>query len=234
MVEPGEPPTEPSPLQALGALAAQTVAIDDELDHREIYTMEGLLTILWHGPADTEPEAAVVCMGGAMGGLLGPDGGLYQRLGRSLAALGIGLLRVGYRRPNHLETCVHDVVAAMELARLRGVERLATVGHSFGGAVAIQAAALHDRQTVPAIVTLATQSGGCEPAEQLNDRDLLYIHGTADTILPYQASEMVRMLAETGELWLIDGADHMLSPAGDQIHDRLVDHLPRVLNAVPD
>ena len=61
------------------------------------------------------------------------------------------------------------------------------------------------------------------------DRNLLYFHGTNDQILPHQASEMVRMLAGTGELVLLDGADHLLKPAGEEILNRLVDHLPQVL-----
>ncbi|MEM7273775.1 MAG: thioesterase domain-containing protein [Actinomycetota bacterium] len=216
-----------SPLDRLGVLAMQSVPVDDRLDHLELYTMQGLLTVLWHGPADA--AEVVVCVGGAMGGLLGPDGGLYHRLGRRLAEDGIGLLRVSYRRPNDLPSCVHDTVAMMELAARHGARRFVTVGHSFGGAVAIQAAAQLERASVPGVVTLATQSAGCEPVESLADRDLLFIHGTADQILPPFASEMVRMLAGTGELVLLDGADHLLHPAGDELLTRLTDHLPRVL-----
>ena len=218
-----------SPLDRLGVLAMQAVPIDDGMDHMEIYTMEGLLTLFWHGPADS--ERVVVCLGGAMGGLLGPDGGLFHRLGRELLPLGIGLIRVGYRRPNDLDLCVHDAVAAMELAARHGGERFITMGHSFGGAVAVQAAAHLERRSAPGIVTLATQSAGCEPIGEMGDRNLLYFHGTNDHILPHQASEMVRMLAGGGELVLLDGADHMLKPAGDEILTRLVDHIPAVFAA---
>ena len=223
-----EPESGLSPLDRLGVLAMQVVPVDDQLDHLELYTTEGLLTVLWHGAA--ELESVVVCVGGAMGGLLGPDGGLFHQLGRRLAPDGIGVLRVGYRRPNDLATCVVDTLAAMELAGRHGAGRYITMGHSFGGAVAIQAAARLDAATVPGVVTLATQSAGCEPAEELADRNLLYFHGTADAILPHFASEMVRMLAGTGELVLLEGADHMLKPAGGEILARLVDHLPAVFD----
>ncbi len=218
-----------SPLDRLGVLAMQTVAIDDDLEHLEIYTMEGLLSLLWHGPGDC--EEVVVCLGGAMGGMLGPDGGLFHELGRRLTPIGIGVLRVSYRRPNDLNLCVHDALASMELAARHGAQRFVTMGHSFGGAVAVQAAAHLEKESVPGVVTLATQSAGCEPAELLADRNLLYFHGTNDQILPHQASEMVRMLAGTGELVLLDGADHLLKPAGQQILDRLLEHLPSVLSA---
>ncbi len=221
--EGAEPET---PLDGLGLLAMQTVNVTDGLDHLELYTSRGLLTILWHG--DPEAERVVVCVGGAMGGLLGPDGGLYQRLGTELAAQGIGVLRVSYRRPNDLPTCVHDTLCAMELAARHGARQFVPLGHSFGGAVAIQAAAHLDAESIPGVVTFATQSAGCEIAEKLGDRNLLFVHGTRDAILPHQSSEMVRMLAGAGDLWLIPDADHLLSPAGDEILERMLTHLPAV------
>lgn len=216
-----------SPLDSLGVMAMQSVAVDDQLDHLELYSSRGLLSILWHGSADA--EAVVVCVGGAMGGLLGPDQGLYQRLGHALPELGIGVMRVDYRRPNDLAMCELDTIAAMELAGRHGARRFVPLGHSFGGAVAIRAAMHLDRASVPGVVTFATQSAGCENAAILGDRDLLLFHGTNDQILPAQASEMVRMLAGTGEVVLLDGADHLLAPAGGLVFDRLVAHLPQVL-----
>lgn len=218
---------EETPLDGLGVLAMQTVSITDDLDHLELYTSRGLLTILWHGRSDA--DRVVVCVGGAMGGLLGPDGGLYQRLGERLPGEDIGVMRVSYRRPNDLPTCVHDTLCAMELAARHGARQFVPLGHSFGGAVAIQAAAHLDAESVPGVVTFATQSAGCEMAERLSDRNLLFVHGTRDAILPHQSSEMVRMLAGTGDLWLIPGADHLLSPAGDEILERMLEHLPAVL-----
>lgn len=216
-----------SPLDRLGVLAIGSVAIDDELDHLEIYTLEGLLTVLWHGSSDL--PAVAVCVGGAMGGLLGPDGGVFHQLGRSLVDEGIGVMRISYRRPNDLPLCVHDTLAVMELAARHGAKRFMTLGHSFGGAVAIQAAAHLDAASVPGLVTFATQSAGCEPVEELGDRDLLFFHGTNDQILPFQASQMVQMLAGGGELVLLDGADHALRPSGPEVLSRLLDHVPAVL-----
>lgn len=215
-----------SPLDQLGVMAMQSVPVDDHLDHLELYSSRGLLTILWHGPSDA--ENVVVCVGGAMGGLLGPDQGLYQQLGRALPDLGIGVMRVSYRRPNDLALCELDTVASMELAGRHGAQRFIPIGHSFGGAVALRAAMHLDRASAPGVVTCATQSAGCENAAILGDRDLLFFHGTSDQILPPQSSEMVRMLAGTGEVVMLDGADHLLAPAGGLIFDRLMEHLPQV------
>jgi len=79
-----------SPLELLEALATEDVEIAPDVHHLEIYTLQGLLTLLWHG--DPQAEHVVVMGGGGMGGLLGPAGGLYHDLGRQLAAQGIGTI----------------------------------------------------------------------------------------------------------------------------------------------
>ncbi len=40
-----------SPLELLEALAVEEVEIAPGLAHLEVYTMRGLLTLLWHGAA---------------------------------------------------------------------------------------------------------------------------------------------------------------------------------------
>ena len=100
-----------TPLEKLGVLAHQSVDVAPGLAHHELFTMGGLLTVLWHGEP-TSPGVVVAC-GGAMGGLLGPSGGLYHDLGNALAAQGIQTLRIAYRQPNDLSRCVHDAVAEM-------------------------------------------------------------------------------------------------------------------------
>lgn len=122
----------PTPLEALQVIADQEVELVPGLRHLELFTMRGLLTLLWHG----EPTSggAVVMCGGAMGGLLGPAGGLYHRLGNELAGRGIATVRVSYRRPNDLDSCCLDAAAAVQLAVGNGAERVVVLGHSFGGA----------------------------------------------------------------------------------------------------
>ena len=213
-----------SPLELLEVMAREEVVINEELRHLEIYTMRGLLTILWHGPVDA--ERVVLMSGGGMGGLLGPAGGLYHDLGVNFAEQGIGTMRVGYRKANDLVRCVHDVAAAADLASRAGGERFVTVGHSFGGAVAVQAGMVLG-QHCAGIVTLSTQSAGCEDAGMLGpDVPVLLLHGDRDEILPPDTSAMVRMLIGHGEIEILPGAGHLLSEAADHLRSRLDDWIP--------
>ena len=211
-----------SPLQALQALASQEVQVTDGLRHVEIYTLGGLLTLLWHG--DPEAERLVLACGGAMGGLLGPAEGLYHDLGVRFAEQGIGLVRVGYRKPNDLGACVHDLVAVAELGARRGAKRFVTMGHSFGGAVAIRAAIVIGDDAV-GVVTLATQSAGCEEAERLGETPVILFHGSRDELLPPQASELVQMLTG-GELVVFPDTGHLLSEVADDLRERLGHWIP--------
>jgi alpha/beta superfamily hydrolase len=208
-----------SPLDLLDALAVQEVEIAGELRHVEIYTMRGLLTLLCHGPRSAR-DVVVTC-GGGMGSLLGPADGLYHSLGMQLAEQGIGTLRVGYRKPNDLTRCVHDVAAAADLASRGGARRFVVIGHSFGGAVAIQAGVVlgeHCR----GVVTLATQSAGCENAAELA-APLLLIHGGSDELLPPETSTIVQMLATHGDVVVIPGTGHLFSEARDEVGARVLD-----------
>ncbi len=200
--------------------------ITDDLSHVEVYTRSGLLTLLWHG--DREASQVVVMAGGAMGGLLGPADGAYHDLGGAFAAKGIGVVRVGYRQPNNLPECILDVAAACDLAARAGGERFVTVGHSFGGAVAVGAAIALPAHVV-GVVTLSTQSAGCEQAERLYPRPLLLLHGDADEILPVMCSEVVSELAGGGELVVLPGAGHLLTQAGEEVRRKLLDWIPPVL-----
>ncbi|MDY7104955.1 MAG: hypothetical protein S0880_27525 [Actinomycetota bacterium] len=212
----------PTLAEEIGVLAVQDVRVTDDLAHLELYTTGGLLSVLWHGPRDA--EGVLLCCGGAMGSLLGPADGLYQDLGAMLAARGIGTLRVGYRRPNDLEACTFDLLFAAAMARDEGARRYVTMGHSFGGAVAVRAAVgLGDR--LAGVVTLATQAGGCEPGEELEGTPMLLFHGERDAILPPQASVMVQYLTG-GEVVLLPDADHLLVEAAAPIRERLATWLP--------
>ena len=162
-----DPPTSspgPSALASLHVFARSSVELTPGLEHTEIYTPQGLLTVFSHRPpGGAVPAAAIVACGGAMGGVLGPGHALYQRLGAQWPARGVAVHRVGFRMPNELDRCAHDVACAVEMALGDGAERVVVMGHSFGGAVAVRVAVVMTDE-VAGVVTFATQSAGCEVA----------------------------------------------------------------------
>jgi hypothetical protein len=225
----GTAPT--TPLDALQVMASSDVMLTPSLRHIEMYTMRGLLTVLWHEPPDDAPKqpGALVLCGGAMGGLLGPGDALYHRLGVEWAARGVPVLRVSYRKPNDLDACRVDLAAAVQLA-IGGAmaEQVVLMGHSFGGAVAVGVGVgLHEM--VAGVVTFATQSAGCELAGGLQGLPFLLFHGERDEILPIQASEMVQMIAGCGEVVRLPGDGHLLAKSDDVIWERLEEFLPALV-----
>jgi pimeloyl-ACP methyl ester carboxylesterase len=222
-------PGGPTPFAMIKSLAIQEVEVTPTLRHVEVFTRRGLLTLLWHG--DRTESRYVLMGGGAMGGMLGPSDGAYHDLGVAFAEQGIGAIRVGYRAPNDLPECVIDMAAAADLASRAGGERFVTVGHSFGGAVAVGCGIALPNYVV-GVVTLATQSAGCEDAARLYGRPMLLIHGDRDEILPSMCSEVVNELAGgQGEVVILPGAGHLLNQgaAGAEVRRRLLDWIPAVL-----
>jgi hypothetical protein len=226
-------PVHPTALDALRPLAEVEAEIAStaggRLRHREVYTTRGLLSVIWHEPATRAgPAAAIVACGGAMGGVLGPGHGLYQTLGERWSARGVDVLRIGYREPDNLDLCAHDLACGVEWARDAGASRVVVMGHSFGGAVAIRAAVVMAASVV-GVVTFATQSAGCEVAAGLVGRPLLLFHGDRDELLPIDASRVVCAIAGSGEVVELPGDGHLLARSDAIIVDRLDEWLPGVL-----
>lgn len=222
-------PFDPTALEALHPLASSEVEITSSFHHREIYTSRGLLTVLTHVPTTAPVSAAIVVCGGAMGGLLGPGNALYHRLGERWASRGVGFVRIGYREPNNLDRCAHDLACGVEMARETGADRVVVMGHSFGGAVAIRTAAVMPVSVV-GVVTFATQSGGCEVAGALGGRPLLLFHGDRDELLPPESSHLVAAIAGNGEVVMLPGDGHLLARSDAAITERLDAWLPSVLS----
>ncbi len=166
-------------------------------------------------------RSAVLYAGGVGGGFDTPARDLYPRLCRELRGEGLAGLQVAYRNSVRLDTSVFDVRAGLEFLRGEGAAALGLVGHSFGGAVVIQAAAR--TEGVRTVVTLATQSFGTGGVAGFRPGlSILLIHGADDRALPPICSSAVYASAHDPRvLWIVPGATHMLEEASEQVHDRV-------------
>jgi len=183
-----------------------------------IMTSRGSIFSLFHPTATL--ESAVIWVWGARGGVSGPAGGIFTRLSEELAEDGVASLRVDYRVPNHLPECVLDTLAAVALLEGVGFKRIAIVGHSFGGAVAIAAAQFSP--LVKAVVGLSSQSAGAEGVASLSPRPLLMVHGMEDSTVPPRSTQSIFDEAkEPKEVKWYEGASHGLTECKDQLHDLL-------------
>ena len=178
----------------------------------------------------SDGELAVLWVGGVGGGFDTPARGLYPRLAADLMADGVASLRLRFRNPRDLEQAVHDVLCGLSFLGRQGIHNVAVVGHSFGGAVVIQAAAAK-RGAVCTVVTLATQGYGTDPVGELSC-PILLIHGEADEILPASCSIHVhRKAREPKKLVLVPGTGHAMNEASEavcrEVRDWLKAHLLR-------
>src|SRR5262249_7474048 len=110
-----------------------------------------------------------------------------------------------------------DVLAGVAFLQREGTEAIGLVGHSFGGAVVIRAAA--HAPAVRTVVTLATQGYGTDPVDRLGPRcSVLLIYGTADRVLSAACSEDAFARAREPKRFLvIPGASHGLDEAAGEV-----------------
>ena len=106
------------------------------------------------------------------------------------------------------------------------------VGHSFGGAVVIAAAAFSDH--VAGVVSLSPQTYGAQGAGMLSPTPLLVVHGKADTRLPFSCAVAIHDWAkDPRELVLYEGAEHRLDECRVELMDLLRGWIPERLGVVP-
>lgn len=171
-----------------------------------------------HNPA----SVAVVYVTGVGGGWGTPAIGLYPRLCCSLARIGIDGLRVRYRHPTDLLESVFDTLAGIAFLREEHrIKAIGLVGHSFGGAVVIQAA-VQASDIVSTLVTLATQSYGAAHviSKLKHGTSALMIHGSDDKVLPAYCSEEVYQKAhDPKQIVLCEGAGHGLDEVSEEVYE---------------
>ena len=208
----GMPPLTP--------LAVEESPFSPGVSSLEFLTGQGFLISLFHKP-DTAKGSAVIWAGGAFGGLNGPAEMLYPTLATRLAGRGVSSLRIHYRKPNALSDCVFDILLAEEFLRLsKGCDRIVTVGHSFGGGVAIAAAAMSPKMA--GVVAMSPQLDGTQTVEKIAPRPLLLVHGEADPILPALCSRNIHDRARDPKtLVLYPGAGHLLTECAAELRGLL-------------
>ncbi|UCH43391.1 MAG: dienelactone hydrolase family protein [Dehalococcoidales bacterium] len=168
----------------------------------------------------SEKYLAAIWVSGALGGFDGPSFGIFATLSRELVTEGINSLRLNYRLPGNFDQCVLDVLVGIRFLEQRGIEKVALVGHSFGGAVAIMAGTMSNR--VKAVVGLSSQTAGAQRANELSPIPLLLIHGDRDQNLPARCSQDIYNWAgEPKELVIYKGSGHFLRECKDELHDLL-------------
>ena len=201
-------------------------------DPIRIPSAAGPINALWRAP--TQPiRGSALCVGGFDGGFGGPANGIYADLAEQLPLLGIGVLRLDFRvktSPGPIDEGTADVSAGVEWLVETGAAPVALIGHSYGGAIVIRAAAR--AEAVAGAAALATQTAGIEPADlqRLPPRPLLLVHGAADWRLPPRLSEWVyAQAAEPKALHVLPEATHSLRQQRDQLWRLLTAWLEEVL-----
>jgi len=165
-------------------------------------------------------SAGVIWVCGALGGLDGPSFGIFKDLSQELTAEGITSLRLDYRLPGYVPPCVLDVLVGIYFLGHEGMENIGLVGHSFGGAVVIQAGVMSPQ--VKTVVGLSSQTYGAHPADKLSPKPLLLIHGERDRNLPADCSRQIFQWAkEPKELVIYPNNGHFLRESHEELRNLL-------------
>lgn len=199
----------------------RTEKLDESQERVFIATDDGEIECIFH-PAGSNKGIIWLC--GALGGFDGPSFGIFKTLAEKMVTDGISSLRLHYRYPGEFDECVLDVLAGIDFLRQQGINCLALVGHSFGGAVAIQAGTMS--REVKAVAGLSSQTYGARRVAELAPRPLLLIHGERDRNLPAASSRYIYEWArQPKELYILKNNGHFLREAHDELLGRLKEWL---------
>lgn len=209
--------------------AVELLEVRDGEEHLLLHTALGQLSMKYHH-TDEEHRIAI-WLPDISGGFDGPAEGMYPRLAHRLRKRQIASLRLDYRHRENLEECVQDALIAAEYAAARRKPRAIIVGHSFGSAVAIRAAAREPR--IEGVVALASQSFGTEEVAALAPRPILLVHGAHDQVLPVSCSQDIyRRAKEPKSLVLYPNGSHTLDESRDALDAEVMTFIELVL--LPD
>ena len=208
-----------------GAVDAPELAEEGALGVR-INATRGDIPCLFHPPVGESSGTAVLYVPGARGGFGGPANGLYADVAEALAQQGIAGLRMNYRHAANLDESTLDALVGVWHLAAQGYERVAVVGHSFGGAVAISVSRYSTH--VRAVVAMSSQSSGAEDVVLLAPRPILLIHGDRDDVIPPDVAQTIYDWAfEPKLLVMLEGSGHGLREDREGVRSLLLDWLPQ-------
>ncbi|MFL5811982.1 MAG: alpha/beta hydrolase family protein [Bdellovibrionia bacterium] len=181
-------------------------------------------------PRTNPYKAGIVFVSGVDGGFVEPVNGIYERIATELSHTGVTSIFVQYRKPGELEPSIQDALAAIDHLKSLGVQRVALVGWSFGGAVITHSATRAPE--VATVVGFAPQSRDTEAVQQFTKQSILLVHSDEDENVPFEASQQILDEAPTGiEKQLVDlkGFNHILDGAQGQVDPIVLDWLNKKL-----
>ncbi len=200
-------------------IGVQSIPLGSDRAQVILSTSDGEIECVFR-PAEGDSDSGVVWVCGALGGFDGPSFGIFAILSQQLQSQGISSLRLNYRFPGELDQCVHDVLVGIHFLQQQGVDKVALVGHSFGGAVVIMAGTMSPQ--VKAVVGLSSQTLGAQRVHELAPRPLLLVHGERDQNLSVRCSwDIYQWADEPKELVIYQGCGHFLRECHQELQDLL-------------
>lgn len=166
---------------------------------------------------------AVVCVNGGQGRAVPGTWSatlewLVERLAPEFPGVSFHEVRYRVRSWKQLDRCIEDATAALEVAVAQGARRVALLGFSMGGAVALASAG---HQAVDTVIGLAPWLPRQLPIENLLGRRLAVRHGALDRYLPgipgvsptssREGAERARAIGVDTEYALIPGSLHAVA-----------------------
>lgn len=166
---------------------------------------------------------AVVCVNGGQGRAVPGTWSatlewLVEHLAPEFPGVAFHEVRYRVRSWKHLDRCIEDAAAALDTAVAEGARRIALLGFSMGGAVALATAG---HQAVDTVIGLAPWLPRQIPIENLLGRRLAVRHGALDRYLPgipgvsptssRQGAERARAIGVDTEYALISGSLHAVA-----------------------
>lgn len=212
----------------------ETIILDVERDQKDSYefvqieTSRGKVECAYYRAEGT--DKGVIMVTGVTGGFDTPADSLYPRLSADLKGIGISSLRIKFRNPKDLSEALIDVLVGMEFLKSENVGIFGLIGHSFGGAVVVQAA--FNNKSVKTIVLLSTQGYGIAPISFLpKDTSVFLIHGEEDEIISPDVSVQAYDLAhEPKRIEIYDAkAGHKLDNVADEVYVEIKDWIMKYL-----